>query len=87
VAWRCPSATPGQQTDGYALIYLRARYYDPSTGRFLSRDTVAGSVAEPRTLSRYGYALNNPLALTRRTFSKGAQRPRPVPGSFLISTI
>ena len=27
-----------QQTDGTGLQYLRARYYDPATGTFLSRD-------------------------------------------------
>jgi RHS repeat-associated protein len=36
------------------LYYLRQRYYDPSLGRFLSRDALGG-------LNRYGYAYNNPL--------------------------
>jgi RHS repeat-associated protein len=31
----------GQQTDGTGLQYLRARYYDPETGVFLSRDPMA----------------------------------------------
>ena len=31
----------GQQTDGIGLQYLRARYYDPETGTFLSRDPMA----------------------------------------------
>jgi len=31
----------GQQTDGTGLQYLRARYYDPETGTFLSRDPLA----------------------------------------------
>ena len=31
----------GQQTDGTGLQYLRARYYDPATGTFLSRDPMA----------------------------------------------
>jgi RHS repeat-associated protein len=37
------------------LYYLRARYYDPSTGRFLSRDPL-GTDQNP-----YSYARNNPL--------------------------
>ncbi|MCC6266176.1 MAG: hypothetical protein IT300_01295 [Dehalococcoidia bacterium] len=28
----------GQQTDGTGLQYLRAKYYDPAAGTFLSRD-------------------------------------------------
>jgi len=31
----------GQQTDGTGLQYLRARYYDPATGAFLSREPLA----------------------------------------------
>jgi RHS repeat-associated protein len=31
----------GQQTDGTGLQYLRARYYDPETGTFLSREPLA----------------------------------------------
>ena len=31
----------GQQTDGTGLQYLRARYYDPATGTFMSRDPLA----------------------------------------------
>ena len=33
----------GQQTDATGLQYLRARYYDPATGTFLSRDPLAQS--------------------------------------------
>ena len=33
----------GQQTDATGLQYLRARYYDPATGGFLSRDPLADS--------------------------------------------
>ena len=33
----------GQETDPSGLQYLRARYYDPSTGRFLSRDSGGGA--------------------------------------------
>ncbi len=39
------------------LIYLRARYYDPQTGRFLSRDPL-GFIDGPNT---YAYARNNPV--------------------------
>ena len=43
------------------LYYLRARYYDPSTGRFISRDTNEGKLTNPLSLNRYIYCLNNPL--------------------------
>lgn len=43
------------------LYYLRARYYDPTTGRFLSQDPVEGSAASPWDRNRYVYARNNPL--------------------------
>ena len=46
---------------GTGLYFLRARYYDPSVGRFSSRDPLAGIVAMPRTANRYAYALSNPL--------------------------
>ena len=41
-------------------IYLRARYYDPSTGRFVSRDSYAGKNEDPLSLNRYTYCHNNP---------------------------
>lgn len=38
------------------FYYLRARYYDPTTGQFLSRDP-----KDVRTRSAYGYALGDPI--------------------------
>ncbi|MGG0936966.1 RHS repeat-associated core domain-containing protein [Brevibacillus centrosporus] len=43
------------------LYYLRARYYDPSVGRFISEDTYKGQVDNPLSLNRYTYVHNNPL--------------------------
>ena len=42
-------------------IYLRARYYDPSIGRFISRDSFAGKNEDPLSLNLYTYCHNNPL--------------------------
>lgn len=42
-------------------IYLRTRYYNPSTGRFISRDSFAGRRADPLSLNRYTYCSNNPV--------------------------
>jgi RHS repeat-associated protein len=51
-----------QQYDPYTKLYsLRARYYDPSQGRFLSRDTWAYDFQNPIELNRYGYTANNPV--------------------------
>jgi RHS repeat-associated protein len=51
----------GQQQDASGLLYLRARYYDPATGRFLSRDAYAASDQIPLSLNKYLYALANPV--------------------------
>ena len=42
-------------------IYLRARYYNPTTGRFISRDSFAGRKSDPLSLNLYTYCRNNPL--------------------------
>jgi RHS repeat-associated protein len=47
----------GREYDGATgFYYLRARYYDPATGRFLSEDPLGG-------LNPYAYAGNNPVSL------------------------
>jgi RHS repeat-associated protein len=52
----------GEQYDpDLGLYYLRARYYNPNTGRFLSRDPEAGKPTDPKTLHRYLYAGGDPL--------------------------
>ena len=43
------------ETDSY---YLRARYYQPEVGRFLSTDPVEGDISDPMTLHRYLYGNN-----------------------------
>lgn len=42
-------------------IYLRARYYNPTTGRFISRDSVMGKIDDPLSLNLYTYCHNNPI--------------------------
>lgn len=52
----------GEQTDDeIGLIYLRARYYDPSLGRFITKDRRGGRELQTQTLNRYIYAQNNPV--------------------------
>ena len=40
-------------------IYLRARYYQPAVGRFLTRDTYTGESDEPLSLHLYTYCGND----------------------------
>ncbi len=51
-------ATSGDSTQ---LLYLRARFYDPSTGRFQSRDTWGGDYNRPLSLNRWMYVEGNPI--------------------------
>jgi len=53
----------GQYTDPVSgLIYMRARWYDPTTGQFLSRDPLEVVTGAP-----YGYAGNDPVNQTDPT--------------------
>jgi|GEM_PF-2303056 len=45
-------------------IYLRARYYDPSMGRFVSEDSYEGKINQPLSLNLYTYCYNNPIIYT-----------------------
>ncbi len=51
--WPQPFRFTGKQTDPTGLQYLRARYYDPSIGRFLTPDPLA-------SVQRYAYPGDNP---------------------------
>ena len=42
-------------------IYLRARSYDPSIGRFTTRDSYTGRASDPLSLNLYTYCANNPV--------------------------
>ena len=57
-------AYSSQLLDPSGLYYLRARWYDPSTGRFTSRDPLNGSPDAPASLNAYAYARANPLAMS-----------------------
>jgi RHS repeat-associated protein len=53
-------AFASQYTDAESgLQYLRARFYDPGTGQFLTRDPIEELTRQP-----YSYALQNPLNFT-----------------------
>lgn len=46
---------------GTSLYYMRARYYDSATGRFLSRDPLGENLFDVKSLNLYHYAAQNPL--------------------------
>ncbi|MDK8193132.1 RHS repeat-associated core domain-containing protein [Paenibacillus sp. UMB7766-LJ446] len=55
------------------LQYLRARWYDPSVGRFISEDTFEGDYTNPLSLNLYTYVENNPLKYV--DFTGESKRP------------
>ncbi|MBW7475185.1 RHS repeat-associated core domain-containing protein, partial [Paenibacillus oenotherae] len=60
-----PFRYSGEMWDQSAgLQYLRARWYDPSMGRFISKDTYEGQIDNPLTMNLYTYVHNNPLIFT-----------------------
>lgn len=52
----------GEQLDPFmGTYYLRARYYDQATGRFMTMDTYMGNQYDPISLHKYLYANANPV--------------------------
>jgi len=52
----------GEQFDpDLGMYYLRARYYNPATGRFCSRDPKEGQAKIPASLHKYLYAGGDPV--------------------------
>ena len=52
----------GEQSDSESgLLFLRARYYDPQTGKFTSADPYPLSSGLTQSINRYTYVKNNPI--------------------------
>ncbi|MDQ0047821.1 RHS repeat-associated protein [Paenibacillus polymyxa] len=51
----------GYWDDTTGLQYLRARWYDPGTARFMGEDTYQGEMSDPQSLNWYAYMNSNPL--------------------------
>ena len=52
----------GEQYDNnVGFYYLRARFYNPSNGRFVNMDTFAGMQFEPKSLHKYLYTHAGPI--------------------------
>lgn len=65
-----PNMSPAPNGPGYTghvndpdtgLVYMQARYYDPSTGKFLSVDPAQPAAGNSFNFNRYDYANNNPI--------------------------
>lgn len=52
------------EDDESDLVYMQARYYDPTIGRFLNVDIVLPAPAALDLINRYAYVANNPMTLT-----------------------
>ncbi len=78
--WGVPTASNGSSTqpfrftgepqDSTGFTYLRARYYDASLGRFMSRDVVRGDLGSSQSLNRQAYSLNDPVSYSDPTGRK-----------------
>ncbi len=51
----------GEQTDSNGLLYLRARYYNPTVAVFPNLDPLEGTPTSPQSLNRYSYVQGNPV--------------------------
>ncbi len=57
-----PFGYTGEQQDaGTGLVFLRARYYQPNTGRFLTRDPWPGGDLRPQSMNGWSYVEGNPV--------------------------
>lgn len=55
----------GEQYNTFSgFYYLRARYMNPGTGTFISKDSYQGNIHDPVTLHKYLYANANPVMYT-----------------------
>jgi len=63
------------------LLYLRARYYQPEVGRFITKDSWAGDIWRPGTLNGYAYVVNNPVNLLDPT---GMDAPGPIAHACMV---
>lgn len=54
-------------TDINGLYYMRARYYNPTIKRFMSKDVLLGSINKGQSLNRYSFVTGQPVFLVDPT--------------------
>src|SRR6266498_1992167 len=59
--------TGQREITGLGIYYYGARFYSPYINRCLSADTIVAGYANPQSLNRYSYVVNNPLRYTDPT--------------------
>jgi RHS repeat-associated protein len=82
----------GEQFDSdLGLYYLRARYYNPLTGRFMSRDPFGGYISIPFSQHAYNYAAANPVNWRdpsgRDLFEYAFQQSKALPATAYLNTL
>jgi RHS repeat-associated protein len=61
VSWSLSFYRGEQYDPDLGLYYLRARYYNPATGRFMSRDPEDHDLTDPGKLHKYLYSHGDPI--------------------------
>jgi RHS repeat-associated protein len=57
-----------EREDSYTqFVYLRARWYAPQTGRFITKDSWLGDFYRPVSQNKWNYAYSNPVVFTDPT--------------------
>ena len=74
----------GEPTDATGLVDLRARTYDPATGRMLSADTLIPNAPGTQGYSVYAYVANDPTTWTDPT---GHLAGSPFLGPWIVATL
>ena len=60
-----PCGFTGEMQNGTSeLVHLRARWYQPQLGVFISKDPFTGNASQPQSLHPYAYAQNSPTRYT-----------------------
>jgi len=82
----------GEQYDpDLGLYYLRARYYNPLTGRFTGRDPFGGYLLVPFSQHAYNYAAADPVNWRdpsgRDLFEYAFQQSKALPATAYLNTI
>jgi RHS repeat-associated protein len=67
------------ENTGHGLYHTWFRQYDPAQGRWMSVDPLAGSLAAPGSLNRFGYVLADPGNLTDVLGLQAPWPPRETP--------